>query len=84
MYDLLFRHALVVDGTGAPGFTADVALADGAVLFDPATFSDTATFEDPCQYPVGLAAVTVAGRLVVHGDRMTGERPGRFCRPDGR
>lgn len=47
-----------------------------AALFDPATFSDTATFEDPCRHPEGLAAVTVAGRLVVHGDRMTGERPG--------
>lgn len=52
-----------------------------AVLFDPDTFSDTATFDNPCQYPVGLAAVTVAGKLVVHGDRMTGERPGGFCRP---
>src|SRR5512137_2288791 len=29
MYDLLFRQTLVVDGTGAPGFVADVALADG-------------------------------------------------------
>jgi len=55
-----------------------------AVLFDPDTFSDTATFEDPCRYPVGLAAVTVGGRLVVHGDRMTGERAGRFCRRGGR
>jgi N-acyl-D-amino-acid deacylase len=51
-----------------------------AALFDPATFGDTATFEDPCQHPVGLSAVTVAGRLVVHGDQMTGERPGRFRR----
>jgi N-acyl-D-amino-acid deacylase len=55
-----------------------------AVLFDPATFSDTATFDNPCQYPVGLAAVTVAGKLVIQGDRMTGERCGRFCRPSGR
>jgi dihydroorotase/N-acyl-D-amino-acid deacylase len=55
-----------------------------AVLFDPATFGDTATFEEPCQYPVGLAAVAVAGRLVLDGERMTGERPGRFRRPDGR
>jgi len=52
-----------------------------AVLFNPVTFSDTATFDNPCQYPVGLAAVTVAGKLVVHDNRMTGERPGRFCRP---
>jgi hypothetical protein len=33
---------------------------------------------------VGLAAVAVAGRLVLDGERMTGERPGRFRRPDGR
>jgi len=51
-----------------------------AVLFDPATFSDTATFDNPCQHPVGLAAVTVAGRLVLLGDQPTGERPGRFRR----
>ena len=53
-----------------------------AVLFDPATVSDTATFEDPCRPPVGLQAVAVAGRLVLDGERMTGERPGRFRRPN--
>src|SRR5215471_18080762 len=30
-YDLLFRHAHVVDGTGAPWFTADVAVAGGRI-----------------------------------------------------
>jgi N-acyl-D-amino-acid deacylase len=55
-----------------------------AVLFDPERFSDTATFEEPCQHPVGLMAVAVAGRLVVDGERMTGERPGRFRRPGAR
>jgi dihydroorotase/N-acyl-D-amino-acid deacylase len=54
-----------------------------AVLFDPAAVSDVATFEDPCRYPVGIAAVVVAGRLVLEEGRMTGERPGRFQRPDG-
>ncbi len=53
------------------------------VLFDPQTFGDTATFEEPCQYPVGLRAVTVAGRLVVDEGRVTGARPGRFRRPGG-
>jgi N-acyl-D-aspartate/D-glutamate deacylase len=55
--------------------------AGDAVLFDPQRFADTATFEDPCRHPVGLAAVVVGGRVVVDGERMTGERPGRFCRP---
>src|SRR5215469_12222682 len=30
-YDLIFRHAHVVDGTGAPWFTADVAVAGGRI-----------------------------------------------------
>jgi len=61
-----------------------VGLQGDAVLFDPATFSDTATFEDPCQYPVGLKAVMVAGRMVLDEGRMIGERPGRFRRPGDR
>lgn len=61
-----------------------VGLQGDAVLFDPATVSDTATFTDPCQYPAGIRAVTVAGRLVLDGQSTTGERPGRFRRPDGR
>ncbi|RPI01992.1 MAG: D-aminoacylase [Zetaproteobacteria bacterium] len=51
-----------------------------AVLFDPDTIGDVATFEDPCRYPVGLPAVMVGGRLVLDEGKMTGERPGRFCR----
>jgi dihydroorotase/N-acyl-D-amino-acid deacylase len=62
----------------------EVGLQGDVVLFDPETFGDTATFTDPCQHPVGLAAVAVAGRLVVDGERTTGERPGRFQRHGGR
>jgi dihydroorotase/N-acyl-D-amino-acid deacylase len=39
-YDLLFQHARVVDGTGAPWFSADVAVAGGRIAavgpLDPA------------------------------------------------
>ena len=31
MHDLIIENALVVDGTGAPGFPADVAVADGVI-----------------------------------------------------
>ena len=63
------------------GRIATGCVAD-AVLFDPERFSDTATFEVPCRYPVGLEAVTVAGTLVFSGNALTGERPGRYRRPE--
>ena len=30
-YDLLIKDALILDGTGAPGFSGDVAVADGKI-----------------------------------------------------
>ncbi len=68
---------------GSGLFAAEADHGTIPVLFDPATFADTATFEEPCQHPVGLRAVAVAGRLVIQDGRMTGERAGRFCRPGG-
>lgn len=32
MYDILLKNGLIVDGTGAPGFTGDVAVADGKIV----------------------------------------------------
>jgi N-acyl-D-aspartate/D-glutamate deacylase len=59
------------------GCIAAGARAD-AVLFDPQRFADTATFDDPRRYPVGVNAVLVAGRVVLDGDKTSGERPGGF------
>jgi N-acyl-D-aspartate/D-glutamate deacylase len=54
-----------------PGMKADV------VIFDPATVGDRATFDKPHQYSVGVHEVIVNGKLVLHADQVTTERPGR-------
>jgi len=46
-------------GVLAPRMAGDV------VVFDPATVADTATFANPFQYPVGIRAVVVNGRVTI-------------------
>ncbi len=53
-----------------PGMKADV------VVFDPAQVADRATYEKPHQYSVGMHEVIVNGKLVLHQDAVTAERPG--------
>jgi N-acyl-D-aspartate/D-glutamate deacylase len=59
------------------GFRAD------AVLFNFETFADKSTFENPRQFPEGLAAVIVNGRIVIDGPKHTGSAPGVFMRAGG-
>ena len=54
-----------------PGMKADV------VVFDPEKIADKAEFERPHQYSVGVRDVVVNGKLVLHNDAVTTERPGR-------
>jgi len=54
-----------------PGMKADV------VVFDPEKVADRAEYQKPHQYSVGVHEVIVNGKLVLHGDAVTAERPGR-------
>ena len=71
------RMGLADRGIVRPGMIADL------VAFDPATVQDRSTFADPFHYSEGIPYVTVNGRLVVDGGRITAERPGRILRGPG-
>lgn len=68
------KIGLVDRGLLRPGQFADV------VVFDPDRVIDRATYLEPFHYPEGIALVVVNGRIVLEGDRATGERPGRALR----
>ena len=58
----------------ARGFAADV------VVFDPATIEDRATFAEPFQYPTGITAVLVNGRVALLDGSRSETRDGRPLR----
>ncbi|HEY2016083.1 MAG TPA: D-aminoacylase, partial [Bryobacteraceae bacterium] len=58
-------------GLVRPGMKADV------VIFDPAHVGDRSQYDKPHQYSVGFRDVIVNGKLALHNDQVTSERPGR-------
>ena len=68
------RIGLRQSGVIRRGLNAD------AVIFDPLTFGDTATYDQPRQFPRGLMATIVNGKVVIDGDRHTRVRAGKFYR----
>ena len=58
-------------GLVRPGMKADI------VVFDPDKVADRAQYEKPHQYSVGFRDVIVNGKLVLHNEKVTTERPGR-------
>ncbi len=58
------------------GILRDGAWADIVVL-DPERIRDTATFSAPHQYPDGITAVLVNGKVTYRNNAMTGERAGK-------
>ncbi len=57
MTDLVIRNALLLDGTGAPGRAADIAVTDGRI----------AAVEGPGQLPAGTDEIDASGRIVTPG-----------------
>jgi N-acyl-D-amino-acid deacylase len=61
-------------GLVRPGFSADLA------LFDPAVIGDPADYADPHRYATGMAHLMVNGEPVIWDGALTGTRPGRVLR----
>ena len=64
-------------GSLTPGYYADLA------IFDPAIIQDHATFENPHQYSTGMVHVFVNGTQVLENGEHTGAKPGRIVRGPG-
>ena len=62
-------------GRLAPGAAADV------VVFDPHTVSDQATFADPFQYPTGISAVIVNGKVTIREGEHSAAGAGKALKP---
>jgi N-acyl-D-amino-acid deacylase len=69
------RVRLADRGRLAPGMAADV------VVFDASRVEDRATYEQPFQYPAGIDAVVVNGRIAVRDGNAAPEGAGRALRP---
>ena len=61
-------------GLVRPGFAADLA------LFDPAVIGDPADYADPHRYATGMVHLMVNGEPVMRNGALTGTRPGRVLR----
>ena len=64
-------------GRIAPRLAADI------VVFDPSTVTDKATYEDPFQYPVGIKAVVVNGKVELRDGQRSNSAAGRALKPNG-
>lgn len=66
------RFGLKDRGLLRKGMKADV------VMIDPGTVADTATYAAPHSLARGVETVIVNGVITLHGNRLTGDRAGRF------
>ena len=68
------RYRLTDRGMVRPGFAADLA------VFDPAVITDRSTYADGRREAEGMAHVLVNGQLVLRDGEPTGATPGRALR----
>ena len=75
MYDIYFKNISVIDGTGAPAFTADVAVEQGKLVLSPANRDSAETIDG-----TGLTLCPGFIDAHSHGDSVFGTEVGRLCK----
>jgi len=76
MYDLLLKNASIIDGTGRPAFSSDLAIQDGTILLPadpthPAAETIDATGKTVCPGFIDVHS---------HGDRLFGTYAGQLSK----
>ena len=75
MYDILIRQASIIDGTGRPAFSADVAIQNGKLLLNPPE-ADAAEIIDAAGLTLCPGFIDVHS----HGDRLFGTYAGQLSK----
>ena len=77
-YDLIIRNGTVVDGTGAPRFTGDIAVKDGLIAAVGQVHGDATQELDAAGKvvaPVSMAGLAAAGPVGVDRRLLPGASP---------
>lgn len=87
MHDLVVRGGRVVDGTGAPAGTADVAITGGIITQVGAGVAGGRTgdgahgrVDGPARQEIGYVRTIEAGGVTFADGEYTGATPGRLLR----
>lgn len=73
-YDILIKNGTIIDGSGAPGFKADL------LVLDPDKIEDVADFEKSHQLARDFDWVFINGESVRADGEFTTARPGKMLR----
>jgi len=73
LYDLLFKNAVIIDGTGAPERRGNVAVSNGRIVLAPGEAVETVDAGGKVLCPGFIDSHS-------HGDRILGTDYGRLCK----
>lgn len=76
MYDVLIKNASVIDGTGSPAFSSDVAICNGKIVMSPAN-------EQTAKEIIDASGLVLSPGFIdahCHSDETIGNYAGNLCK----